>query len=275
MSNPWSRFHDAGFDSLWYATGPGAYGEQWASRWFAGVWTGPDHDLICVVRNGTKKLAEEALSPSGYSPEEAVELTLAKRAPLLEACGRCQGVCEGVVTDAGEPSLCGLPTGHDPNCSLFIARDSPWSPDQFFGSGDPSGVYVDMTPEDKKDLRNIAILHAVGRMHELRLIEHHLRHAAQLAGGNTIGDRKLAERIRGIAVGASGYEDKFLQIVAGFNPEDYDYTRPTDYDELRIQEARERGIEISDEDIEDGYVCFEDPLELLKRLKESDDDVTD
>lgn len=72
-------FFVAGFDSLWYAH-PGPEGRDWPKRWHAGVWTGPDNDLLCTKHYSTSKEAEANLSPGGDTPMEAL------LAALLEAC---------------------------------------------------------------------------------------------------------------------------------------------------------------------------------------------
>lgn len=75
LADIWKAFSEAGFMDLW---GNG-------STWFAGVWTGPQHDLICVKHCDTNEEAEIWLSPEGKMPEEAVELALKKRADLTAA----------------------------------------------------------------------------------------------------------------------------------------------------------------------------------------------
>ncbi len=85
----WERFHDAGFMDIWYAH-PGPLpsreyskdtvrGQRFGPRWHAGIFTGPEHDLICVKHCATNEEAEKYLSPGGWSPEEAVQLALEKR----------------------------------------------------------------------------------------------------------------------------------------------------------------------------------------------------
>ena len=59
-----SGFYASGFQELW-SPGKGS--------WFAGVWTGPQFDLICVKKCKSNPEAEIWLSPSGKTPEEAVE----------------------------------------------------------------------------------------------------------------------------------------------------------------------------------------------------------
>lgn len=82
------RFHEAGFMDIWYAhPGPRAYDyylegerrERFGGRWHAGVFTGPQHDLICVKQCETNEEAERYLSPGAYSIAEAIEAALAKR----------------------------------------------------------------------------------------------------------------------------------------------------------------------------------------------------
>lgn len=89
----WSEFHAAGFTDIWYAhPGPKPYAhyqtgevrERFGPRWHAGVWTGPDRDLLCVKPCDTAEDAERWLSPGGHSPEGAVRIALAKRSLLNE-----------------------------------------------------------------------------------------------------------------------------------------------------------------------------------------------
>lgn len=87
----WAQFHEARFSDIWYAhPGPHPYmdyqqggkRERFGPRWHAGVFTGPQHDLICVKPCETNEEAERFLSPGGWSPEEAVRLALQKREAL-------------------------------------------------------------------------------------------------------------------------------------------------------------------------------------------------
>lgn len=123
----WRCFHDAHFDSLW-ASGGGPC----PNTWHAGVWTGPDRDLICVMRCSSRELADEALSPACETPEKAVAAALEIRRRLLEKRGQCPGEFSGRVKDRHSDRLlreryrCQLPSGHDPNCSPICAPDSPW-----------------------------------------------------------------------------------------------------------------------------------------------------
>lgn len=76
----WKVFHDAGFSDLWYAhPGPGSYlSARSGPRWHAGIWTGPERDLLCVKHCNTNAEAERWLSPGGWTPEEAVLAALEK-----------------------------------------------------------------------------------------------------------------------------------------------------------------------------------------------------
>jgi hypothetical protein len=87
----WAQFHEAHFTDIWYAHPgrhpyedyqPGGAREHFGPRWHAGVFTGPQHDLICVRSCATNDEAERYLSPGGWSPEEAVRLALHKLATL-------------------------------------------------------------------------------------------------------------------------------------------------------------------------------------------------
>ena len=91
MSDVWKVFHDQGWDSLWYAH-PGARYQMLGDRWFAGVWTGPEHDLICLKVCKTNKEADQWLSPASRTPEDAVRYAALKLEALLVgrfACHRC------------------------------------------------------------------------------------------------------------------------------------------------------------------------------------------
>jgi len=94
----WKAFHDAGMCDLWYANPGGEYGRKSSGgRWSAGVFTGPQHDLICVKKCDTNEEANRWLSPEGFTPEQAAELSLEKRAELAEGrqiCHRCGFVGE-------------------------------------------------------------------------------------------------------------------------------------------------------------------------------------
>jgi hypothetical protein len=111
-----------------------------------------------------------------------------------------------------------------------------------------------MDAQDKKTLRDGAVLHAINRLK------------------GAINDHKLMERIAAVAreIPAEGFTDEFLRLVADFEPEEYDYFSPGDYDDLRVAEMRSRGIAVSRADVEDGEVTFDDPLVLLKRLKDGE-----
>jgi len=80
----WRAFHDADFTDIWYAhPGPLNYRvEKYGPRWFAGIWTGPQRNLICVRECKTNEEAEECLSPAGWTPDEAVKLALEKWAAV-------------------------------------------------------------------------------------------------------------------------------------------------------------------------------------------------
>lgn len=77
-------FSEVGFDYLWYV-----------GCWFAGTWTGPQHDLICVKPCDTNREAKIWLSPEGKTPEEATKLAIAKQIKLAAGrriCHRCGSV---------------------------------------------------------------------------------------------------------------------------------------------------------------------------------------
>jgi len=80
----WRAFHDAGFmDITYFHPGPRNYrAEKFGPRWHAGVWTGPQRDLLCVKACETNEEAELCLSPGGWTPEEAVKLALEKWAAV-------------------------------------------------------------------------------------------------------------------------------------------------------------------------------------------------
>jgi hypothetical protein len=82
----WKQFHDAGFRDLWYAHPGGDYDQSHFRepnpRWHAGIWTGPQNDLICIKICETNKEANKFLSPSGWTPEEATVLAVRKKKKL-------------------------------------------------------------------------------------------------------------------------------------------------------------------------------------------------
>ena len=67
--------HDVGFTDLWYAH-PGSALVR-ADRWHAGIWTGPQQDLICVKKCETNEEAEEWLSPGAAGPLAAIKAATA------------------------------------------------------------------------------------------------------------------------------------------------------------------------------------------------------
>jgi len=75
--------HEARFSDIWYAyPGPGPE-NRFGERWHAGVWTGPQHDLICVKRCKTNEEANRWLSPGANSIQEAVEAAVELRRKAL------------------------------------------------------------------------------------------------------------------------------------------------------------------------------------------------
>lgn len=89
----WEQFHDRGWTDLWYANPGWKYKRKGCGpRWHAGVWTGPQRDLICVKNCSTNAEAEKWLSPGGWTPDEAVALAVAKFEKLAsgqQVCHRC------------------------------------------------------------------------------------------------------------------------------------------------------------------------------------------
>lgn len=85
----WAQFHAAGFTDIRYAhPGPHSYAhyqhgsgprERYGPRWHAGVLTGPEHDLMCVLQCSTNEAANRCLSPGGWSPEDVVRLALVRK----------------------------------------------------------------------------------------------------------------------------------------------------------------------------------------------------
>jgi hypothetical protein len=73
--------HIMGWCDLWYAH-PG-YRNFWkrrfGGRWHAGVWTGPDNDMICVARAVTREDAERLASPGAYTILGAILKAATKR----------------------------------------------------------------------------------------------------------------------------------------------------------------------------------------------------
>jgi hypothetical protein len=55
--------HKMGWTDIWYA-----HAEYlMKSRWFVGLWTGEQNDLICIKRCNTNQEAEKYLSPAASS----------------------------------------------------------------------------------------------------------------------------------------------------------------------------------------------------------------
>jgi len=92
----WKVFHELGWTDLWYANPGGAYRpaphprDLLDGRWHAGVWTGPQHDLICVKQCSTNAEAEIWLSPGGQTPEDAAKVAIDKFKVLAGASQVCQ-----------------------------------------------------------------------------------------------------------------------------------------------------------------------------------------
>jgi len=85
-TDPWKLFHDFSWADLW---SPGR------GSWLAGVWTGPQADLICLKKCDTNAEANEWLSPSGPVPKEAIRLAAEKRIGMAagrSVCERCGAV---------------------------------------------------------------------------------------------------------------------------------------------------------------------------------------
>lgn len=87
----WDRFQELGWGDLW-CPGSGPECKAKGAVWFAGVWTGPQHDLICLKKCDTNEEANIWLSPSGRTPEEAVQHGIEKWKALAkgqQTCHRC------------------------------------------------------------------------------------------------------------------------------------------------------------------------------------------
>ncbi len=61
-----------GWNTLWYASRGPCPILHAGPRWMAGIWTGPDEDLVCLQRCETASEAEKCLSPAGWTPLDAV-----------------------------------------------------------------------------------------------------------------------------------------------------------------------------------------------------------
>ena len=77
-----------GFTNIWYSNpwplGSSPNYDRPGQRWFAGVWTGPQNDMLCLKICPTNEEAETWLSPAGYDLRDAVELAI-KRLEFLRA----------------------------------------------------------------------------------------------------------------------------------------------------------------------------------------------
>ena len=67
--------HRMGWTDIWYAH-PGPMKPH--HDWYAGIWTGPQHDLICVRRCDNNEDAEFCLSPGADTILGAVLLACLK-----------------------------------------------------------------------------------------------------------------------------------------------------------------------------------------------------
>lgn len=72
----WERFHEVGFTDMWYPSSPPTAFGKHGPGFYAGIWTGPQSDLISVKRCATNEEGNWWLSPAGWTPEEATELAL-------------------------------------------------------------------------------------------------------------------------------------------------------------------------------------------------------
>ena len=71
-----------GFTNIWYSN-PWPIGtvpthDTPGQRWFIGVWTGPDRDLLCLKKCETIAEAEIWLSPAGWDIRHALEGAIKK-----------------------------------------------------------------------------------------------------------------------------------------------------------------------------------------------------
>jgi hypothetical protein len=71
-----------GFTNIWYSNpwpiGSSPTHDTPGQRWFAGVWTGPENDMLCLKICATNEEAEQWLSPAGYDLRDAIELAIKK-----------------------------------------------------------------------------------------------------------------------------------------------------------------------------------------------------
>lgn len=73
------------WDAIWYAN-PFSATQSWyhdlpdeeaplndkKGRWHCGVWTGPQNDLLCLIKCDTNEEGEKWLSPPGDTPLDAI-----------------------------------------------------------------------------------------------------------------------------------------------------------------------------------------------------------
>jgi hypothetical protein len=91
FENLCKEFGEAGLESLWYVSET----SKTPGKWYAGIWTCRDGDLLCVKPCGTSAEADAWLSPAAMTPEQAMRLALEKRFRLSQGkpiCHRCGDV---------------------------------------------------------------------------------------------------------------------------------------------------------------------------------------
>jgi hypothetical protein len=87
----WDKFHANGWQDIWCPNPPAIVGYCW----ILGVWTGPQHDLLCLKKCVSNKEANEWLSPEGNSIVDALRISIKKHEELVAGRQVCH--CCGYV----------------------------------------------------------------------------------------------------------------------------------------------------------------------------------
>lgn len=136
-----------------------------------------------------------------------------------------------------------------------------------------------MTPEEKKELRHVALLIAFDKMRALSNIKAHLRAAARECRSwqerhNTFADDPEIEKLRKIIEELSwnigDYGGKVVFATTGVESDAYEYTDGNDVYALRRKEAEARGVKFDPDDEDwEANLPTDDPFDLYLRLKET------
>lgn len=131
-----------------------------------------------------------------------------------------------------------------------------------------------MTPEEKQDLEQLALLVAVEKANALRTIRQLLYSAInQVRSYEKCQNTwevdpdltKVRKDIQALLETVPCYDDLILASTAGFSAEKYEYFTGNDILRLRDKDRIARGTFVEDRD--PGEYPFEDPLEVFRRMR--------